>query len=97
MSKQQILKLAAAKSGKGNMTALPGAGGHGLQGEILTKDVRMAQMGYMKAAHFQVGYERQNINMSDSLEREAIEQKWNPEMRDQSNGKLMRRSNWAVG
>jgi hypothetical protein len=42
MTKHQILKLAAAKSGKGNMAALPAAGGEGLQGEILTKDVRMA-------------------------------------------------------
>ena len=41
-SKQHILKLAAAKSGKGNMAALPSSGGQGLQGEILTKDVRMA-------------------------------------------------------
>ena len=56
-----------------------------IKGEFLTKENRIKQMVYMKAAHFNFGSDLNERNIADDAEKEALQQKWSPQVTNVNN------------
>ena len=66
-------------------------------GEYVSKEARMQAAQAVKASHFQLGYSggAQPIASSQSLDADALKQKWNPQQAVAKGD--MARSNWTFG